>query len=118
MEEGVLQFIDGEQNFDDEISFVLVNGHTFSQQLLKLSDSSNTFLFCGDLFPTASHIPLPYVMSYDLQPLVTVEEKKKILKKAVDENWKLLFEHDPNFCSAAIILTEKGYKVNEKFQSL
>jgi glyoxylase-like metal-dependent hydrolase (beta-lactamase superfamily II) len=116
--EGVLQFFDGEQNFDDEISFVLVNGHTFSQQLLKLSDSSNTLLFCGDLFPTTSHIPLPYVMGYDLQPLVTVEEKKQILKKAVEENWKLIFEHDPDFCSATIKHTEKGYRVNEKFQSL
>jgi len=118
MEEGVLHFIEGEQNFDDEISFILVNGHTFSQQLIKLSDSSNTFLFCGDLFPTTSHIPLPYVMGYDLQPLVTVEEKKEILNKALEENWKLIFEHDPNFSSATITKTEKGYKVNEKFQSL
>jgi hypothetical protein len=57
-------------------------------------------------------------MGYDLQPLVTVEEKKQILKKAVEENWKLIFEHDPDFCSATIKHTEKGYRVNEKFQSL
>ena len=118
MEEGVLRFIDGEQNFDEEISFVIVNGHTFSQQMLKLSDSSNTFLYCGDLFPTSSHIPIPYIMGYDLQPLVTVEEKKKILNKATEENWKLIFEHDPDFCSGTILKTEKGFKVNEKFQSI
>ena len=118
MEEGVLRFIDGEQNFDEEISFVIVNGHTFSQQMLKLSDSSNTFLYCGDLFPTSSHIPIPYIMGYDLQPLVTVEEKKKILNKAAEENWKLIFEHDPDFCSGTILKTEKGFKVNEKFQSI
>jgi glyoxylase-like metal-dependent hydrolase (beta-lactamase superfamily II) len=116
--EGVLHFIEGEQNFDDEVSFVIINGHTFSQQMLKLSDSSNTFLYCGDLFPTASHIPLPYIMGYDIQPLVTLDEKKRILNKAAEENWKLIFEHDPDFCSATVIKTEKGFKVNEKFKSL
>ena len=54
-----------------------MNGHTFGQQLLKISDSSNTFLYCCDLFPTTAHFPLPYVMGYDLQPLITVEEKEE-----------------------------------------
>ena len=113
--EGVLNFVEGETFFDDEIQFLVVNGHTFSQQLIKLSDSLNTLLFCGDLFPTASHIPVPYVMGYDLQPLVTLEEKKKILKKAVEENWKLIFEHDPVTAFGTVTNTEKGFKINEKF---
>ena len=92
-EAGVLMQIEGEKPFDDEIDFIIVNGHTFGQQLLKLSDSSNTFLYCCDLFPTTAHLPLPYVMGYDLQPLVTVEEKKRILRQALDEEWKLFFEH-------------------------
>ena len=117
-EAGVLKFINGEEMFDDEIQFLVVNGHTFSQQLLKISDSSNTILYCCDLLPTASHIPIPYVMGYDLQPLVTVAEKKKILPKAVDENWKLFFEHDPDYVLATVSQTEKGFKVNEKFSSL
>jgi glyoxylase-like metal-dependent hydrolase (beta-lactamase superfamily II) len=116
-EAGVLMEIEGEKKFDDEIDFIIVNGHTFGQQLLKLSDSSNTFLYCCDLFPTTSHIPLPYVMSYDLQPLVTVEEKKKILRMAVDENWKLFFEHDPETAFATITATERGIKIKEKFKS-
>ena len=66
MEEGVLTLIGGEETFDDEIEFVIVNGHTYAQQLIKISDSSNTILYCADLFPTTSHIPLPYVMAYDL----------------------------------------------------
>ena len=114
-EAGVLNFIEGETNFDDEIEFILVNGHTFAQQLLKISDSSDTLLYCCDLFPTTSHIPLPYVMGYDLQPLVTVEEKKKILKKAVDEEWRLFFEHDHENALATVALTEKGYQIKEKF---
>jgi len=114
MDEGVLNFIDGEEKFDDEVEFIICNGHTFAQQLIKISDTSNTIFYCGDLFPTTSHIPLPYVMGYDLQPLVTVEEKKKILIKAVDENWKIFFEHDPETAIATIMKDEKGFKVKDK----
>jgi len=113
-EEGVLTFIDGEEKFDDEIEFIMANGHTFAQQLIKISDTSNTIFYCADLFPTISHIPIPYVMGYDLQPLVTVEEKKKILIKAVDENWKIFFEHDPETAIATIMKDEKGFKVKDK----
>jgi glyoxylase-like metal-dependent hydrolase (beta-lactamase superfamily II) len=116
-EEGVLEFIEGERNFDDEIEFLIINGHTFAQQLIKISDSSNTFLYVGDLFPTTSHIPLPYVMGYDLQPLVTVEEKKRILEKAIEDNWKLFFEHDPDTAFATVKKDEKGFRVNEKYSS-
>ena len=117
MSEGVLNFIDGNEYFDDEIQSLVINGHTFAQQLIKISDYSNTLLFCGDLFPTASHIPLPYVMGYDLQPLVTIQEKEMILDKAYEENWKLFFEHDPINLYATIALTEKGYKTNGKYSS-
>lgn len=118
MKEGVLHFINGEEQFDDEISFILVNGHTFYQQLIKISDGENTFLFVCDLLPFASHIPLPYIMGYDLQPLVTLNEKKKILKQAVDENWKLFFYHDPEIAYATLMQTDKGIRVQEKFSSL
>jgi glyoxylase-like metal-dependent hydrolase (beta-lactamase superfamily II) len=116
-EQGVLNLISNE-SFDDEIDFIVVNGHTFGQQLLKISDSKNTILYCCDLFPTTSHIPLPYVMGYDLQPLITVTEKKKILPVAVEENWKLFFEHDPETVLATVINTDKGFKVGEKFDKL
>ncbi len=113
---GVLMQIEGEKKLDDEIDFIIVNGHTFGQQLLKISDPSNTILYCCDLFPTTSHIPLPYVMGYDLQPLVTIEEKKKILKSALDEDWKLFFEHDPETAFATVISTDKGIRLKEKYK--
>jgi glyoxylase-like metal-dependent hydrolase (beta-lactamase superfamily II) len=116
-EEGVLNLI-SDESFDNEIDLMVVNGHTFGQQLLKISDSKNTILYCCDLFPTTSHIPLPYVMGYDLQPLITVMEKKKILPVAVEENWKLFFEHDPKTVLATVINTDKGFKVGEKFDKL
>ncbi len=99
-EVGVLNFINGNEQFDDEIEFIVINGHTFGQQMVKISDGNNTFLFCSDLMPFVSHIPLPYIMGYDLQPLVTLEEKKKYLKIAVEENWKLFFGHDPEVAFA------------------
>lgn len=116
-EAGVLCFTDDERNFDSEIEFIEVNGHTFGQQLVKIQDSSNTILFCADLFPTTSHINLPYIMGYDLQPLVTLEEKKKILNKALEGDWKLFFEHDPFNALATVEKTEKGFKIKERFKS-
>jgi glyoxylase-like metal-dependent hydrolase (beta-lactamase superfamily II) len=117
-DEGVLKLNESNSVFDDEISFVEVNGHTFGQQLIKISDSTNTLLYCGDLFPTSSHIKLPYIMGYDLQPLVTLQEKKNILPKVVEENWILFFEHDPFIAAASINKGEKGFSVKEKYDTL
>jgi len=116
-DEGVLNLIEGNSNFDDEIKFMVINGHTFGQQMVKISDGSQTFLFCADLIPTYGHIPLPYIMGYDLQPLVTLEEKKKILKEVVDEEWKLFFGHDPEVAFASAKKHGEGYKVDATFKS-
>jgi glyoxylase-like metal-dependent hydrolase (beta-lactamase superfamily II) len=116
-EEGVLNFINGNESFDNEIEFIVINGHTFGQQMVKVSDGSSTILFCADLIPTISHIPLPYIMGYDLQPLVTLEEKKKYLKIAVDENWKLFFGHDPEFALATVKIFREGYITDKKFKT-
>jgi len=116
-EEGVLNFIIGNAEFDDEIKMIVINGHTFGQQMVKISDGSDTFLFCSDLMPFVSHIPLPYIMGYDLQPLVTLEEKKKYLKLALDENWKLFFGHDPEFAFATVKKFGEGYLVDKSYRS-
>ena len=116
-EEGMLNFIIGNAKFDDEIEMIVINGHTFGQQMVKISDVSNTFLFCADLIPTFAHIPLAYIMGYDLQPLVTLEEKKKYLKIAVNENWKLFFGHDPEIAFATVKKFGEGYIVDNKFRT-
>jgi glyoxylase-like metal-dependent hydrolase (beta-lactamase superfamily II) len=108
VKEGVLNLVDGDIDFDDNISFKIINGHTFGQQMIKISDLSNTLLYVADLLPFVSQIKIPYVMGYDLQPLVTIEEKKKYLKLAADENWKLYFGHDPEFAIATVKHSEKG----------
>jgi glyoxylase-like metal-dependent hydrolase (beta-lactamase superfamily II) len=116
-EEGILKFINGNEQFDDEIEFIIINGHTFGQQMVKISDGNNTLLFCADLIPFYSHIPLPYIMGYDLQPLVTLEEKKKYLKIVLDENWKLFFGHDPEIAFTKVKKFGEGYTADEKFTS-
>jgi len=117
-EEGVLNFITGNFQFDEEIEFLVINGHTFGQQMVKISDRNSTFLFCADLIPTFGHIPLPYIMGYDLQPLITLEEKQKYLKLALDENWKLFFGHDPEIAFATVKQFGEGYIVDREFKSL
>lgn len=117
-EEGLIKFINGDKQLDDEIELIVINGHTFGQQMVKISDRATTFLFCADLIPTYAHIPLPYIMGYDLQPLVTLEEKKTILKRALDEDWKLFFGHDPEIAFASIKKFGEGYKVDKKFRSI
>ena len=118
-ENGVFHFFSEKENlFDDEIELIPVNGHTIGQQLFKIFDASTTLLYCGDLFPTSSHIPLPYIMGYDLQPLVTLSEKKELLPVVVEENWKLVFEHDPFSAAATVSKNEKGFSVQQKFETL
>ncbi|MBZ0200133.1 MAG: MBL fold metallo-hydrolase, partial [Ignavibacteriaceae bacterium] len=117
LEHGVINFLDGQGNFDDEISFKVINGHTFGQQMVKISDSINTLLYCGDLFPFTAHIRLPYIMGYDLQPLVTLKEKKELLPKAAKDNWMLFFEHDPVNAAATVKFTEKGITTDKLYAS-
>ena len=118
VKEGVLNLVDGEIDFDENISFKIINGHTFGQQMIKISDSSNTILYCADLLPFVSQIRLPYIMGYDLQPLITLQEKKKYLKLAVDENWKLYFGHDPQFAAATVKYSDKGIVQDKTFVDL
>ena len=80
---------------------MIVNGHTPGQQLVKVTDQE-IWTFMGDLVPTHHHLPIPYVMGYDLEPLKTISEKEKILDLAVRESWQLIFEHDRQVSSSKI----------------
>ncbi len=115
-DEGILKLYKGDFQFDENISLVVVNGHTPSQQLVKVSDSTNTMLYCADLIPLASHISPPYIMGYDLNPLETLKEKQRILKQAVDENWHLFFEHDPEVACGTIKIGERGFIFDKTFK--
>lgn len=116
--EGILNLIEGNKNYNDVISFDVINGHTFGQQMIKVSDGINTLLYLADLIPTSAHINYHYIMGYDLQPLITLEEKKYYIKKAVEEDWYLFFEHDPKIAAAKISFDEKGIIIRERFENI
>jgi len=114
MNHGVLELLDGEGELFPGIELLVTNGHTSAQQLPKISDGKTTVLFCCDLLPTMAHLPWPYVMAYDVRPLVTLEEKKKILTRAYDERWILFLEHDPIGEAITIKPTDKGFTVDQR----
>ncbi len=93
--EGVLSLHTGEWSLAPGIELLVFDGHTPGQQLPKLTGGGKTLFYCGDLIPTAAHLPTPFVMAYDLQPVVSMTEKSSLLERAVRESWILCFEHDP-----------------------
>ena len=109
---GKLNLIDGPGELFPGIHLDVVNGHTPFQQMVRITDGDNTVLYTADLIPTASHIPLPYIMGYDLNPLKTLEEKKAVLPRAVEENWTLVFEHDPYHPMSKVTKDEKGFHMD------
>lgn len=115
---GVLHGVDGATQFDDEIELILDHGHTFYQQIIKISDGNQTLFHTADMMSFSSHIPIPYVMAYDIMPMETIKHKKITLKKAVEEEWKIFFQHDPLYPIATITETEKGFKAKEKFKEI
>ena len=113
-ENAMLRIINGEKQFIDGIEFRLTNGHTNDLLHPIISDTSNTIFFGSDIFPLTSHISIPWIMSYDLNPLKTIHEKEELLMKMYNEEWILFFGHDP-FVQACTLRHEgKHYKVNQK----
>lgn len=107
-EAGVLTILEGNQEILPNISFSISNGHTRGQQNVWVEDEQTSLLYCADLIPTATHVRLPWVMGYDLNPLMIIEEKKTELQKAVEKNSYLFFEHDPYCSSAQVEPTKNG----------
>lgn len=118
-EAGVLEFIevlDGEEWLSG-IRIHYCNGHTEQMMLLQIDLEDKTLLFCADLIPSAAHISLPWVMGYDMRPLDTLSEKEKMLNRAVDNNWTLIFEHDPKNECATLHRDDKGrIRLKETFK--
>ena len=95
-----------------EIHFT--QGHTHGLMHPVISDGSTILFYGSDIIPTAAHIPIPWVMSYDLHPRKTVKEKEFLLKKIYNEQWILFFEHDPNYQACTIDLGAKNYSIQKK----
>ena len=106
----MLEFVNGGESFIEGVDIFLSNGHTLGLMHPIISDGNQTIFYGSDLFPTTTHIPVQWVMSYDIQPMVTIKEKNKLLKKMHEENWILFFEHDPNFQACTINWDGNKYK--------
>ena len=114
---GQLKFIEQQDGvpFTDHIRIRFAFGHTDAMMLPEIRYNGRTIVYVADLLPSAGHIPLPYVMAYDMFPLTTLEEKKRFLIEANERQYVLFFEHDPNIECGILQSTEKGIRLKESF---
>ena len=114
---GKLKFIEEHPNdFPANIMIRQVFGHTEAMMLPQINYKGKTILYMADLLPSAGHIPLPYVMAYDMFPLTTLNEKKSFLTEAQQNDYVLFFEHDPTIECCTLQMTEKGVRMKESFR--
>ncbi len=114
-ESGQLNFIDVNSKLIPDLSFLEVNGHTEAMMLPLINYKNTRIAYMADLIPSAAHLPIPYVMGYDMRPLETLKEKEIILNQAVENNWTLFFEHDPSIECVNLEKTEKGIRKKDSF---
>jgi len=114
-ESGQLQFINTSNDFMTNFGMYEANGHTEAMMLPLVNYKNTVIAFMADLIPSVGHIPLPYVMGYDVRPLNTLLEKEFILNKALKNNWVLFFEHDPLIECCTLKQTEKGIRMDNYF---
>lgn len=110
---GRLQLLDGPEEILGDLSLHIVDGHTFAQQLVRLHDGDRALLFAGDLVPMHAHVPGPWIMGYDLQPLVTLEEKNTVLSDTAARGDVLVFEHDRAVEAATVLQTDRGFRLGK-----
>lgn len=116
LEKGVLVEVDGAAEILPGLWVEPTDGHTPGLEVVRVRlDVGKHVVFPSDIMPTVSHVPLPWVMGYDLQPVVTVSEKERILERAAREGDIVVFEHDPKVAAAEIAQGGKGYEVTRWF---
>jgi len=124
-ESGQLKFLDlpaavnsklGAIQFGENFLVRFVNGHTQAMMLPQLKYKNKTVVFMADLLPSQGHIPIPYVMAYDMFPLTTLTEKKLFLAEAVENDYILFFEHDPQYECCNLHHTERGIRPKDFFK--
>lgn len=115
-ESGNLKFVDYNTSSFSLFDMLIVSGHTEKMMIPKIQINGKTICYMADLLPSVGHIPLPYIMGYDVRPLVTLEEKEKFLNEAADNQYILFFEHDSVNECCTVKRTEKGVRVDKTFR--
>ena len=106
-------FISGDREIVSGISVRLTPGHTPHHQSVVLRSGGETACFLGDVVPTSHHLPLPWIMGYDVEPLVTLESKRALLADALRDDWLLIFEHDATVGFGRVMHDGKSYRLAE-----
>lgn len=114
-EKGLLKLIDGDCQLTAGVKLKLTGGHTAGHQIVLLDSDGEKAVFPGDLIPTISHLKLPYIASYDLFPLEVLVEKRILIEKALQENWLLIWGHDPRVKMGYLYQQENKILVKELF---
>ncbi len=104
-----LHLVDGDTRITEGVEVVLASGHTSFHQCVKIRSQGKTLFFLGDMVPTSAHVKLPYIMSYDLFPLKTFENKKKYFECALKEDWLVALNHDPDYFFGKIAKEDNKY---------
>jgi glyoxylase-like metal-dependent hydrolase (beta-lactamase superfamily II) len=107
------RLLDGEGEVLPGISVRLTPGHVPWLQTVLVRDRGETAVFMSDLIPTTAHLPLPWIMGYDVEPLRTLESKRAFLDQAIREGWKLVFEHDPAVAAGRLTREGKDIQLTE-----
>jgi glyoxylase-like metal-dependent hydrolase (beta-lactamase superfamily II) len=110
---GRWKLLNGDVQVLPGISVRLTPGHVPFHQCVLLQNRGETAAFIADLIPTTAHLPLPWIMGYDLEPLRTLESKRRLLADAVREGWRIVFEHDPVVATAVLVAEGKGVALQE-----
>jgi glyoxylase-like metal-dependent hydrolase (beta-lactamase superfamily II) len=113
-ESGQLKLLKPADKFHDKIELLFSKGHTQSMMHPIIPYKGTSLIYLADVIPTQAHLPIPYVMGYDVRPLDTMKEKTDILNMAVENNWVLYFEHDPFNEACTVQHTEKGIRLKEQ----
>jgi glyoxylase-like metal-dependent hydrolase (beta-lactamase superfamily II) len=108
-ESGKFDLIDGEREIVPGISVIMTPGHVPFHQSVLIDGGGEVACFLGDVCPTAAHLPLPWIMGYDVEPLVTLESKRGLLRRAESEKWLLIFEHDATVAWGRVRHDGKAY---------
>ena len=115
-ESGQLNLIEEEGEIIPGVSIKIFNGHTEGQIIPHVKVNGKTIAFMADLLPATVHIPMPWVMSYDTKPLITLQDKERFFKEALEEETILFFEHDLYNECCTIQMTEKGVRLKKTFK--
>lgn len=112
-ESGMLRFVNDDTEIIPELWFAIADGHTHGMLIPHLEIGEETLVFMADLLPSPTHIPLAWVMGYDIDPLQTIREKEAFLAEAAENNFILFYEHDPIIECSRVVETEKGFRASD-----